>query len=808
MARDLTASFILRLEDRLSGGLTKLTRLFERLNSIGRGLGLGGLAGGEAPLGRLAVLTGRLIGRLDDLTAAALRARGALGGLGGVQIGGSVSPMLLTGPGSIGGQIARATALALPLALAGTMGSGPVPGPSLLPRLSAPYAMPAPMLRLAGPSVPAGGGIPLARPDMSLLRTTALQSSLGLLATRAGEAAAKIGIMGGAVAGAAIVAPIQQAVSFDQRLRDTALTAGATGPAVEEMIAKLRQQYETVSLATGQSALGIAQASASLIGAGMDRALSDTLLPIIGRVATASSASVEDIAKSAFALSTALKTPAQDMERALAIMLAGGKMGAFELKEMAAAFPLLANQVGSIQGQATIEGLQGLVASLQIARMGTGTSGQAATNYSEFTTKIFSQDAVKNFKDVGISVEGVFNDAIKKGISPIEAIVQKIREITKGGDPFALGGLFADQQAVQFLRPMMANTDKYLEMKAELGNVTPASIMRDFEAQMRGPQAKLNELQNRTTMLTRRFGLEIMGGSSMALGLVAQLNDAVAWLDANAPGSVGIISNIGGSVLGLVAVLGVLGPVAGRGFGILSAVLLRVLTFFRPLLPLLTGLARVALLVAGAFGGPFVAAALAVAGVAFLVWRNWDGVRRVLGEAWAGIAIVARQAWQDLQGVFGHFVAWVDSWTGGALTAVLAKVGPVFNVLRALGSGVWDGLKGAFASLIDWIDAWITGPLNAAIGKIEGAFARVRAARETPEAKAQDAARNAMFGVDGVAQWPLPPAPNAAPAPAAGSASTVTIRAEPGTVVTGVQQDAGSSPVRIDPARGNTTRRP
>ncbi|MFL9828922.1 phage tail tape measure protein, partial [Rhodoplanes sp. SY1] len=71
------------------------------------------------------------------------------------------------------------------------------------------------------------------------------------------------------------------------------------------------------------------------------RNLKDSLafLPAVVRSAQASGAEVDDIAKTADAISTHLKVGASEMQTAFDILQAGGKAGQFELKDMARYLP-------------------------------------------------------------------------------------------------------------------------------------------------------------------------------------------------------------------------------------------------------------------------------------------------------------------------------------------------------------------------------------------------------------------------------------------------------------------------------------
>jgi TP901 family phage tail tape measure protein len=78
---NMTASFILKLEDKLSGGLAKLQRTFEALKRTAERINLGGLAGAGREIDGATAGANRLAGALGRIERAAHGAMGALGRL-------------------------------------------------------------------------------------------------------------------------------------------------------------------------------------------------------------------------------------------------------------------------------------------------------------------------------------------------------------------------------------------------------------------------------------------------------------------------------------------------------------------------------------------------------------------------------------------------------------------------------------------------------------------------------------------------------------------------------------------------------
>mgnify|MGYP000568025601 CR=1 FL=1 len=69
------------------------------------------------------------------------------------------------------------------------------------------------------------------------------------------------------------------------------------------------------------------------------------------------------------------------------------------------------------------EAMAEIGASLQIARIGAGSSDEAGNNFRNFLTKIFARDTQKQFADIGIDLQGSLMAYKSAGVSPIEGMI-------------------------------------------------------------------------------------------------------------------------------------------------------------------------------------------------------------------------------------------------------------------------------------------------------------------------------------------------------------------------------------------------
>lgn len=253
-----------------------------------------------------------------------------------------------------------------------------------------------------------------------------------------------LGIAAGAVATGAIAVgttAVKNFAAFEREMGRIGTTAGAT-------VAETVKASDDVQALSKRFALPLEEAVSgldTLTASGMDLDQAMAFLPSVLATAQASGAAVSDIANTAQKASSALKIEAGDLQKAFDIMVSGGKAGQFELKDMAASIPTLANSFANL-GYSGQEGLQKLIAILQTLREDTGSAGQAATQAQNIFAKMFSQETEKNFSDFGVNIRDEVDKAVKAGEGAIEAYVRISRRVMADNPTAKLVDLFADQE--------------------------------------------------------------------------------------------------------------------------------------------------------------------------------------------------------------------------------------------------------------------------------------------------------------------------------------------------------------------------
>lgn len=542
---------------------------------------------------------------------------------------------------------------------------------------------------------------PLDRIIGKIGRLSAVTDRIGRLTSRIGDLGKRIGVVGALGAALSFVGPLQAAAKYDAALRDLAITSGTTSQAMQGDVAGMAKSYEKLALAVGQRSSALTEAAQILIAAGLDRKVVDALLPQVGRATTAAGAEIADMAKMTVALNQNLKISADQMERIFAGLVVAGKEGRFELRDMARAFPVLTGHLANL-GVTGAEAAAHIGAALQIAMRGAAEPTQAATNVENFLSKLLSKETIKNFEAKGVDITGVMEDAVWKGINPIEAALKKIlaltgmttAEISKLQARAATGGItdpaeitalserirairgggeiaqmFGDMQVKNFLIPMLAGVADFKEIKEKIvtamrGDPKAGVLADDFRSRMAGLEKQMERFAEVGEQSMRRVGNAFSSYvMPMNAGMERLLKNLTA-IDARFPGLVDGILKWGGGALLAVAGLGLLGKAIGiiiAGLGVL----------------------------AGLVGWPVVAAA-AIAAAAVAIMENWEPVKAFFGELWS--AIKTR---------FEAFGGWLKGWWDKLIPDWVRRVlagGPAIPYSDAPGEKPPAGSKG-FAPL-------------------------------------------------------------------------------------------------------------
>ncbi|WP_439604742.1 phage tail tape measure protein [Shinella sp.] len=268
----------------------------------------------------------------------------------------------------------------------------------------------------------------------------------------------------------------------------------------------------------------------TLIASG--RSLDDALafLPSVALTAQASGAAIEDVALSADSLSGSMKIGAADMQKAFDILVAGGKAGKFELKDMSQYLPSLLPAFAALGYEGT-EGLQKMVAMLQIMRNQAGSAGEAATYLGNVMQKMHSEETAKKFSKMGVNITKALSTAKKEGKDVLDVFLD-MTELAIKGDLSKLTRLFTDSELQKGVRALITQRRELEALNASLGKVD-GSAMKDFQQVINDTEGSIEKLSASWDKLWTKLGEKT---SKYAVPLMDGVTDILDDADARARG--------------------------------------------------------------------------------------------------------------------------------------------------------------------------------------------------------------------------------------------------------------------------------
>lgn len=321
--------------------------------------------------------------------------------------------------------------------------------------------------------------------------TAAMERSSTLAQDRARMGGEMMGALGTAAAvGAPVLGSIKQAAGFGDAIKDVAITGNLSG--AEELA--LGKTLRGVSKAVNQTAVDMTKGVGMLIANGMEASKATAQAELLGRFTTATRASFDDAAKMMVSFDL-LGVSAKDMNLAFSQAAKAGKLGSFEVRDMAKWFPQLGGYMKGL-GVVGNEAVVNMASRLQVAMKTAGSTDEAANNLRNFLAKLTSPDTAKDFGKLGIDLQGSMLRMARQGLDPIEGAVSLV-----------MGKLAQQSPAVA----------KELEaLSAELAGI-------------KDPAARAAELQRRSGMLEalgQRAGMGTMFQDMQAVGyLMAELQN-------------------------------------------------------------------------------------------------------------------------------------------------------------------------------------------------------------------------------------------------------------------------------------------
>jgi TP901 family phage tail tape measure protein len=381
-----------------------------------------------------------------------------------------------------------------------------------------------------------------------------------------------------------------------------------------------------------------------LAGFGLDPRQAVEMIGPIGRLGTAFKVDLADGAGAAYANLNNLKVPLAQTGKALDIMAAGGKAGAFEVKDMARWFPQLTANLQAL-GETGTPAVADLTAALQMAMNTAGNADEAANNIANLLGKINSPTVIAAFsKKFGVDLPAAMAKFQKQGMSSMEAFAAATQKAT-GGDTKKLGWVLEDRQAQMGVLALIQNMDKYRTIRQQIATGSGGTVDAAF-GQREAQDASIAWSSFRGTLseLAITLGATLLPSATAFFGTVNTVIQSVSsWARAN-PGLASGLATLAVSFVGLKIGLGAL----QFGFGSVLKTVATARTVFTQASTIFGVLRTAAMFLAQGvmraglmmMANPLVAAiviiGVVIAGVAYLVYTHWDKIKAAFttGKAW------------------------------------------------------------------------------------------------------------------------------------------------------------------------------
>lgn len=333
--------------------------------------------------------------------------------------------------------------------------------------------------------------------------------------------------LGAAGIGAGLVLAAKDALEFDDSLTRLDISSrGAMGS-----MDRVREKVLAVSRATGVSKEELIAGSAAFVALTGDGKTATEAMETFAKVQKATGSPMEDIVGSAAALNEQLGITGTQFERAFSIMIAGGKAGKIELKDMASLTASLAagyKQFGASKG---IGGVATLGSAFQIVAKNFGSASEAATGLDALMGSI-AQNAKELKKDQGIDIY----EKDGKTLRSLEAITEDIGR--KNLNATQVLALLKRKEAVKTFNALNDNRAQWESIREETLRANDVAVDYGKYQKSSAAQAAMgwNEVKLK---IAEAFSPDRVQGLvkaiSVAVGfagvMVQKFEDAAGWFD-------------------------------------------------------------------------------------------------------------------------------------------------------------------------------------------------------------------------------------------------------------------------------------
>jgi len=357
--------------------------------------------------------------------------------------------------------------------------------------------------------------------------------------------------LAGLASGAALFQALRGNQEFAKSLvRLEIASKGAIGTSDE-----LRKKILQVSDATGIARDKVLQGAASFISLTGDSKSAADQLETFAKVAQASGADTDDVARSAAAMSQSMGIASKDFEKGFSILIAGGKAGSVELKNVAQVMAKLSAVSSNFAGGTGLDALASTSAGLQLVTRAFGGEASEGANALRKLMGTMVKSAPK-LKEAGVSIFNVDPETGKKVRRNFQDIIEDIEKSSLSKDPTALAQAFGSKEALAAYEQLVLNKDEWRALTKEVRNAN--DVQEDYAKVSAKASIKISKAWNKVSNLILRGAaavtdvLMVLAGSFDAVkvtvllavsafalfriaSVAAALQTAAAWALAAAP---------------------------------------------------------------------------------------------------------------------------------------------------------------------------------------------------------------------------------------------------------------------------------
>jgi hypothetical protein len=296
---------------------------------------------------------------------------------------------------------------------------------------------------------------------------TGVTRGVGALQSVGTAGAAMLGVGGSVLAASAV----QDTLRLDEQVRRLVVAGRGAGQAGLDPEA-LRRQIVNTGMGTGLAPEQVASGLQTFVGRTGDLDLAVKNMEVFATVAQATGASMDDVAGSAADLMQKFDiTTVEGMADAFGVLVAQGKKGAFELRDMAANFPEMA-AAAQRAGMKGLQGMRTLGGLAQLARTSTGSGAEASTAVQMMLTQLVADsDKLGSGEALGGRKVNIFTGKTKSGApdatTPLRAVPEVLADVIAAsrGNLQQLQDVF-DVRGIRAVSPMVS---RFREASAAAG---------------------------------------------------------------------------------------------------------------------------------------------------------------------------------------------------------------------------------------------------------------------------------------------------------------------------------------------------